>query len=238
MKKPKLFTRIKKHPKWSMFIILLLFAAYYPWFYMGDSIEGVVLDKESGEPVVGAVAVLQFTVSKSKLHGSIEKVIHLAESVTDEEGRYTFDRWGPKFNSFLYRPSNGRIPTIGIYKLGYRKTGIFNADREPKHFKFNFDASKKIIFLEKFKSLEYELELLKEHSSLMAWPVDTGMKCAWQKIPNFMIENDKKYRLYKRNLPRKYQYELPLLIGEWTRWREEGCLDPKLVFKEYLASLD
>ena len=112
MKKPKLFTRIKKHPKWSMFIILLLFAAYYPWFYMGDSIEGVVLDKESGEPVVGAVAVLQFTVSKSKLHGSIEKVIHLAESVTDEEGRYTFDRWGPKQHH-----RTGRRHCFGQYRL-------------------------------------------------------------------------------------------------------------------------
>lgn len=235
-----IITWIKKHPKWSWIIgliILWYFAGHYPWFYMGDPIEGYVQDKMSGEPVAGAIAVLQFAVQKPKLHGTKDKVIYIAESVTDENGRYSFDKWGPLFNSFRYSPKSERVPTIAVFKQGYRTTGISNTDTGGKRFKIGFVASKNPILLEKFKNLQAELEAWKEYPSIMAWGVGYAMRCSWGKVPNFRIENDKRMRLYKNNLHADYHLYLQATIDKSTSWKDEGCSDPKIFFKEYLDNL-
>ena len=229
-----------KHPILSttiMLTILLLVVIRYPWYYSGGRIVGKVVDKNTGEPVVGAVAVLEFSVFRYKLHGTREKVLYIAESVTDKYGRYIFEEWGPVLRPFGYRPQSNKEPAVFVFKQGYKKSVAYNVDKGDRKFKIDFVANKDPVVLEAYKNLEEELEMLKEHSSLMAWGVGYGVKCAWEKVPHFKMENDRRMRLYKRSLPKDYHMYLQSTIDEWTYWKEEGCLDPKIIFKEYLESL-
>jgi hypothetical protein len=96
---------------------------YVPEFYTSERIEASVVDSASGEPVAGAVVVVlwrQVDVYSERW----SELFGVAELVTDDHGRFTIQRWGPrpsKPGAYIDR----RSPELWILKSGYA-VGFFD----------------------------------------------------------------------------------------------------------------
>lgn len=239
----------------SLAIVIALMTIFtYPWFYVGPSFEGRVIDRQTGEPIAGVVVVMGVRGSGPGLiHGTRRKTLYLTEYVTDENGYYHFPYWISSFRPL--RLHIGRSPTMGFYKNGYRPFGISNSrhvegnlEVDPERPRerselmgrwsiwVNFQTTQDPILLERFIDLEAELEAWKKDTSIMTWAVGYGLKCSWEQVPNLTIENDKRMRMYKKHLDREFHSSLQGTIDEWTFWKDEDCLDPKVYFKKYLGN--
>ena len=247
MKRPNIKSWIKKHPYWSAFIgfiFLWRFLGHYPWFYMSGPIEGYVQDQATGQPVVGAVAVLLFRTKTNRIHGTKSKTVYLAESVTDDKSRFFFKSWGPRLNSFGYRPISDRVPTISVYKQGCRVSAFHNIDPGDRLFGFDFIASENPIALEQYTEQELKTMWLSVQGKIGArggpslyaiGPRRAFTDCGWRDAYYAIIESDK----LERNLRNKYGGRYGPLIEELpASWTEEyGCPDPREYFKKYLDGI-
>jgi hypothetical protein len=64
--------------------------------YSGESIEGWVVDADTGKPLDGVVVLSVWEVSEGNLAGTNDGgQIQIQETVTDASGRYFFPAWGP-----------------------------------------------------------------------------------------------------------------------------------------------
>lgn len=77
-------------------IITLAFAASACHVYSGDSIAGRVVDRDTMEPIAGAVVAVNWAVYGGLVHGSTVGSLHMAETVTDANGAFVLSAWGPK----------------------------------------------------------------------------------------------------------------------------------------------
>ena len=91
----------------------------FPRFYLGaDEIHGKVVDAETKQPIKDVVVVAVW-----ELYGGIFERQHTAnlvlrETVTDEDGNYSFDSWGPRFTISGYLEDES--PDLIFYKFGYK----------------------------------------------------------------------------------------------------------------------
>ncbi len=121
------------------FIISLLFFLITGCY---ATITGTVVDSETGEPIDGAVVLVEWTVTKG-FGLTYTKSYKVIEAITDKEGKVTVSG---VFNPFVNRP-----PHIVAYKKGYvawNNEFIFPTWEKRKDFKYRDGA---IIKLERFK---------------------------------------------------------------------------------------
>jgi hypothetical protein len=77
--------------------VVLLGGCGGPASYSSREFSGTVKDATTGAPVSGAVVVATWKVSRGRFpHGFDSRILHVSEAVTDENGRYTLNAWGPK----------------------------------------------------------------------------------------------------------------------------------------------
>jgi hypothetical protein len=97
---------------------------FEPWSYVAKPIEGRVVDKETGQPVQGAVVVAQWILATPP-EGEEKDYFVVIETVTDAEGRYRIPGWGPQV-----RPRSRWLdkydPAIEVFKPGYWPEGLAN----------------------------------------------------------------------------------------------------------------
>lgn len=106
-------------------------------FYYAKAIEAWIIDAETRKPVQGAVVVARWKLVYG-LEGGYAYDWVVMETVTDENGRFTFPAWGPRAKpSFL--PWDARLeyadPEVQFYKFGYagvKRTSII-AGKEAQH---------------------------------------------------------------------------------------------------------
>lgn len=103
-------------------------ASQHPFLYWGQAITGWVVDAETRRPVEGVVVVAQW------VHTGGYR-LHVAEVLTEHDGRYHVPAWGPKPRHVLApRLSGYNDPQILMFKPGYARLELSN------RFLDNYDA--------------------------------------------------------------------------------------------------
>lgn len=98
-----------------------------PDTYSGAEIKGRIVDAETGEPIEGAVVVAGWQISKTIITPDFpffwttrrSRVVHVAESLSDHEGRYVVPAWGPIERPVDWRREGSFDPQLAIFKPGY-----------------------------------------------------------------------------------------------------------------------
>jgi hypothetical protein len=112
----------KRHFRWialALFTVLLLRGCLN--IYSAKPIEAWIIDAETREPVAGAVVVAQWKLVYG-LEGGYAYNWVVMQTVTDENGRFTFPGWGPRMipTTLLWQAKmEGDDPDIKFYKFGY-----------------------------------------------------------------------------------------------------------------------
>lgn len=162
--------------------------------YRAEAIEGWVVDAEDGKPVEGVIVVAHWQLMGG-FEGSIPiKQLQIFETVTDQNGRYHFAAWGPKFA--LTGNLRSQSPRVLMLKPGYKYLGLDNQWYEGRDSS-KFDYNKKIVKLERFKGTlaEYAESLSSLNSSLEHVGYDVGYHsgdfCGWTSFPRMLRALDK-----------------------------------------------
>ena len=99
--------------------------AWEPWSYIAEPIDGRVLDKETGQPIEGAVVVANWELAKPP-EGNTDAWV-IIETVTEADGRYHNPGWGPKTRPW-FRWFNHQDPALIVFKPGYWPESSDNRD--------------------------------------------------------------------------------------------------------------
>ncbi len=146
------FIRILQIQTINILLIVFLFvftSSCYP------SIKGTVVDSETGNPIEGAVVLVQWTKTKGLPGMPYHEVYKIIEAETDKAGKFNISS---TLNPFV------DAPEIVIYKEGYvawRNDYIFPDYRKRENFKWQNNYVYK---MERFKE-NYSKE---EHHSFMS----------------------------------------------------------------------
>jgi hypothetical protein len=195
---------------YAVFGLFIWFIFYYPPFYYSAlPISGKLVDEESGEPLKGAIVIAIWQLEKGfGLEGTIpSRFMKVSEVLTDQEGHYFIEDWGP-----LRRPGGTYLgnfsPLLIYFKDGYIGMGRSNyADR------FNYDDRMdrvqhsqwdgQIIKLKKFSG---EMEGYNKIVSAVAMSLDVifnplfgANKCDWLMIPKMVRKFDEYDKAYIAN---------------------------------------
>jgi len=94
-------------------------------FFSGEKLSATVTESGSGKPIEGAVVVVYWQLEQGKLHGHDYQVLHKAETVTDGQGNFYIEAWGPKYGG-LFWSMGGASPYAYVLKGGYKFEVVSN----------------------------------------------------------------------------------------------------------------
>lgn len=93
--------------------------------YAAAPFSGRVVDAETGAPIAGVIVLAQWIV-EGPMEAHPVAAMQIMETVTDENGRYSFPGWGPKsvprpdFWSWVFTPAlSTKDPQLFFMKSGY-----------------------------------------------------------------------------------------------------------------------
>ena len=173
------------------------------FLYWASSIEGWVMDAETNKPLEDVVVVAHWQLKATSLAGGgpAIKELQIYEAVTDQNGRYYFPSWGPRF---AFQGSLGSSsPELLFFKPGYKHVGLANEwYRGMDTTRSEWD--KKTVKLERFAGtrVEYAKHLDSLNSSL--WIVGfqvghhSGDYCGWRSFPKMLRAIDSQYSEFRR----------------------------------------
>ena len=140
-----------------------------PLTHSANTIQGRVMDAETGKPVVGAAVVATWTmyvwVGVPPYVDSRPKRLYVIETVTDTTGVYTIPSWGPSLLPLTAEVSRGS-PQLRVFKRGYRPHSVSNKWAGRKHGGPTSDWDGKVI------QLEHPRGSLKEQASRLSGVYD------------------------------------------------------------------
>lgn len=210
-------------------VMLLILATDFslPRIYSGEAIHGRVVDSRTKLPI-RKVVVVEVWELEGGLHTDHTANIHIAETVTDDNGYYSFPEWGPKFTT--EGTMSEFSPVLVFFKFGYDDTRLANSVSG----NLNLDSrasehSGKIIELEKFdgNAEEYQKTLDSVYSVLELSHYRGSFDCMWTKVPRFtaeMIQTGNYFRRHKIGTGFPSLESLP----------ESNCSNPEETLKGYL----
>lgn len=162
------------------------------FIYNAEAIEGWVVDAETGKPLEGVIVVADWQLKGGWEGGTNVNEIKILESVTDQNGRYSFPAWGPKFA--LMGNLARAAPEILMFKRGYKFLALSNYTYRDST---KSDWNKKTVKLEPFSGT---LEQYAQHLSMLnsdLWTIGYGVGdhwgdyCGWKSFPNMLRALDK-----------------------------------------------
>ena len=189
--------------------IIWFFFIRLPFTYSAESIAGRVVDADTGQPIEDAIVIAVWELKRGfGMEGSIiAGHMHIAEVLTDKDGYYFIDGWGPK-----KRPGKAYLshnaPKLVIFKDGYdffakgnRYDSIFKDNRRESVHKSSWNMA--TIKLKKFKgSLEDYYRRLSKVNIALASVTDRIMgagDCDWMNIPRIIIIFENYYQKLKQS---------------------------------------
>lgn len=119
--------RMMEPPGGSLDDVQARMFAGVPDTYSGAEIRGRIVNAENGEPIEGAVVVAGWQISKTIITPDFpffwttrrSRVLHVAEALSDREGRYVMPAWGPIERPADWRREGPFDPQLAIFKPGY-----------------------------------------------------------------------------------------------------------------------
>lgn len=103
------------------------YLAVGPVYYYSDALTGLVIDAQTKTPV-GNASVVATWILEDIVTGHDDRVLHVAETVTDSEGRFLIPPMPRKLRNPLFALTFND-PLITVYKHGYRPGAISNEHR-------------------------------------------------------------------------------------------------------------
>lgn len=171
-----------------------------PRIYSGDEVHGWVVDSKTKEPIEDVVVVIAWELEGGFIHTDHTANIHIAETVTNNKGYYSFESWGPKITVDGRRSSS--TPRLVFYKFGYESeyrlnsiSGNLNPDNSVSEYTGKNIELVKHVVLDK----KYESKLRSINSILQLSNYRTEFDCTWTKIPRFTAEMIKLNDFFKTN---------------------------------------
>ena len=160
--------------------------ALFPKNYHGAPIEGWVVDKDTKEPIVGVSVFIRWELYAGLHYDRIGDLL-VMETVTDEDGRYVFDAWGP------LKAKKGELsistPHLVFFKLGYLSRSAHNEHDPDSHRQKirGSDWNGKTIEISKNS---YSIERYARHTRYLGSLINPypGDPCVWQKVPIFTAQ--------------------------------------------------
>lgn len=202
--------------------------------YFIPKIEGWVIDKDTKQPIDGAVLVVERSIEYG-IHSSHGGFLQYQDAISDEKGYYNIPKLGEvKVKGHI----NGLSPNIAVFKAGYKLEIIHNvADFDEEGFKdrtqFRWNQHSiwdgKKIELEKYEGTDEEyIEDLEKWSRLFNdySRVGRSFECSWIgiEIPKWYREINKELMVYDKNID---------LLVEKRHKNKKGCEKWDLFFQEY-----
>ncbi len=222
--------------------------------YSAKPIEAWVVDAETKQPVEGVNVVAHWELSYG-LEGGGSDTLTVSEAVTDKNGRFYFQGWGPK-EVPKHLPSEARLknrdPVVIIFKSGYRYLELVRErDNSTEGGRGsstrNFFMNGQKIELSKFKGDDKEYAknirflnsgVMSTLGSLLTDP------CSYENIPRMIITLDKELYANKdviRDGYAKYDYAETFYSKLITAERNHvslglrsSCRPPEKFFSEYI----
>ena len=211
---------IKMAIGYAIFGFLVWFIFFYPPFYYSAlPISGKVVDEETGEPIEDVIVIAIWQLEKGVgLEGTIPaRFMKVVEVLTDEEGNYFIEGWGP-----LRRPGGTYLgnfsPRLFFFKDRYVYTtrgnylGRVNYDDRMDRIQHSqWDG--KIIKIRKFDGeLDDYYDVLLSASmrfEVLLNPIFGAKSCDWKQIPLMMEKFDYYYKLLVGNPGGRNTYLIP-----------------------------
>jgi hypothetical protein len=176
------------------FALLLAPQPSHAFFYSAEAIEGWVVDAESGKPLEGVIVVAHWQLQGGFEGGTPVNELNILEATTDQNGRYSFPAWGPKFA--LMGKLRSESPEILMYKQGYKFQRLLS-DWHPNMDTSKSDWNRKTIKLERFSgTLALYAESLTSLSRFL-WTAGvrvgehSGSSCGWKSFPRMLRALDR-----------------------------------------------
>jgi hypothetical protein len=195
--------------------------------YSAEALDGWVIDSKTKQPVKGVV-VVEIWELRGGLHTDHTANIHIAETVTDANGYYSFPDWGPKFTMSGWM--NRSSPFLKFYKFGYVPVGKRNrvGGRPILDYSVSEHSGKKIK-LEKFDGAaeQYPKKLGSVYSFLRLGYSRGPFACMWKQVPIFtseMIKAEKHFR----------QRNIYSALPSFSSLSAPDCRKPEEYLKGYL----
>ncbi len=203
-----------------------------PHIYSGESVYGWVIDSETKQPIKDVIVVERWEL-EGGFHSDHTANIHIAETVTDENGYYSFPDWGPRLT--IDGTMSESSPRLVFYKFGYDDVSLSNrvsgnlnpnntisehTDKKIELAKFNGTPKE---YYDAVDSIEYILKISHYRSSF---------DCMWTKIPRFTAEAVylNEYISSQRSTYARKTYPSMFL----NNLADPGCENPKQILKDYL----
>jgi len=101
----------------------------FPLTYSGAPISGRVTDAQTGAPIEGAVVLATWKMSGccATFQSSLRhRVVAVSETMTDAQGNYRIEAWGPIDRPLGYERVAGFDPMISVFKPQYEPAPLMN----------------------------------------------------------------------------------------------------------------
>lgn len=187
--------------------------------YWGAPIEGRVVDADSSEPLEG-VAIAAVWETYGGLEGGVPQCpVAMDDAVTDAQGRYRIEGWGPRLPGGSIDIS---APTLYYFKDGYHlEIGYTDRGGYRGNLSYHIDSDQdgKTIRLERYEGPPDEyVEAIRG----LGQPKQriNGCECRWEKIPHYtaaLVERQRKEYSYA------FDTYIELLRGDGSSYQ---CSDP------------
>jgi hypothetical protein len=106
-------------------VLVLPLCACAQLTYSAKEIHGTIVDADTGQPLEGVNIVAEWQIDRTTV-GDENALLHLTETVTGKDGKYTLPAWGPIGLPLRADFGQGRDPLLSIFKSGYEPEYIQN----------------------------------------------------------------------------------------------------------------
>lgn len=154
--------------------------------YQGEEIRGKVIDSATKRPIPGVIVVAKWVLDPGHMEGYGKSDLWLDETLTNFDGDYLLDRWGP------IKSNSGRVlgtaPTLIFFRKGYHIKGLSNRfGSRSEGARLISEWNGQVVELDPFTSpqTDYFPASLQAAAGLLSSPRDP---CAWEHLPMLTAE--------------------------------------------------
>jgi hypothetical protein len=220
--------------------IFSLSACAKPITYSAEPMEAWVVDRETKQPIEGAVVVAHWQL-EGGLHTDRVGELMILETTSDKNGRFSFPAWGP-----ITHRGRGRLtnmdPELIIFKSGYEYRRLANPLTKEAIDGWPIPVRRsqwngKTIELKPFEGTAsaYENHFESFNGELDRVAADSPKECGWKKIPTTIrAMNRERHRLISQgvNPNTLSSIDKRLLMNDEYFTHKGGCGSPKEFFKD------